>query len=76
MAIDEEGKLTASITFKCTHELKEQVEGLALMDDMPWSEWVRVAVMEKISEKKRQHEYLSRVFGRTTDTLNDKEYQK
>lgn len=68
MAIDEDGKLTASMTFKCTPELKEQVEGLACMDDMPWSEWIRNAVMEKVREKRRQHEFLSKVFGSTTVT--------
>ncbi|WP_151820172.1 hypothetical protein [Acinetobacter soli] len=70
--LEDEGKLTASMCFKCTQELKEQVEGLACMDDMPWSEWIRNAVMEKVREKKRQHEYLMKVFGNTTDTEDTK----
>lgn len=71
MSLEEEGKLTSSMTFKCTPELKEQVEGLALMDDMPWSEWIRIAVMDKVREKRRQHEYLLKVFGSTKATKSN-----
>jgi len=67
---EDEEKANASISFKCSDEFIATVDGLAAMDDVKRSKWVRDAVMEKIQTKKRQHECLSRVFGLTTNTAN------
>ena len=63
-------KLTDSASFRVTHDELITIDALAAMDDVSRGEWVRNAVMEKILKMKRQHEYLSSVFGAATNTSN------
>ena len=48
----------------------QAIDALAAMDDIKRSEWIRDAAIEKLLKFKKQHEYLSRAFGNTTNTAN------
>ena len=48
----------------------QAIDALAAMDDIKRSEWIRDAAIEKLLKFKKQHEYLSRAFGNTTNTVN------
>lgn len=64
-------KLTASITFKCTPELAQEIGGLALVDDMGTSEWVRIAAQEKAARYRQRYECMSAIYGPTRETTLD-----
>ena len=48
----------------------QAIDALAAMVDIKRSEWIRDAAIEKLLKFKKLHEYLSRAFGNTTDTVN------
>lgn len=48
----------------------QAIDALAAMADIKRSEWIRDAAVEKLLKFKKQHEYLSRAFGNTTNTVN------
>ena len=48
----------------------QAIDALAAMVDIKRSEWIRDAAIEKLLKFKKQHEYLSRAFGNTTNTMN------
>ena len=48
----------------------QAIDALAEMVDIKRSEWIRDAAIEKLLKFKKQHEYLSRAFGNTTNTMN------
>lgn len=68
--IEQTGKQTEVTSVRLTHEALRAVDTLAGMDDKRRSEWLRDVVIEKLMELKRQHEYLSKAFGDSTNTLN------
>lgn len=68
--LDVHGKKTDSTSVRMTHEALQAIDALAAMDDIKRSEWIRDAAIEKLMKFKKQHEYLSRAFGNTTNTVN------
>jgi len=68
--LDVHGKKTDSTSVRMTHEALQAIDALAAMDDMKRSEWIRDAAKEKLMKFKKQHEYLSRPFANTTNTVN------
>ena len=68
--LDVHGKKTDSTSVRMTHEALQAIDALAAMDDMKRSEWIRDAAIEKLMKFKKQHEYLSRAFSNTTNTVN------
>ena len=64
------GKLTDSTSFRVTHDELITIDALAAMDDVSRGEWVRDAVMARVRVKRRQYEYLEKVFGAATYTAN------
>ena len=68
--LDVQGKKTDSTSVRMTHEALQAIDALAAMDDIKRSEWIRDAAIEKLIRFKKQHEYLSRAFGNTTNTVN------
>ena len=68
--LDVHGKKTDSTSVRMTHEALQAIDALAAMDDIKRSEWIRDAAIEKLLKFKKQHEYLSRAFGNTTNTMN------
>ena len=68
--LDVHGKKTDSTSVRMTHEALQAIDALAAMDDIKRSEWIRDAAIEKLLKFKKQHEYLSRAFGSTTNTVN------
>ena len=64
------GKKTDSTSVRMTHEALQAIDALAAMDDVKRSEWIRDAAIEKLMKFKKQHEYLSKAFGHTTNTAN------
>lgn len=68
--LDVHGKKTDSTSVRMTHEALQAIDALAAMDDVKRSEWIRDAAIEKLVKFKKQHEYLSRAFGNTTNTMN------
>ena len=68
--LDVQGKKTDSTSVRMTHEALQAIDALAAMDDIKRSEWIRDAAIEKLLKFKKQHEYLSRAFGNTTNTVN------
>ena len=48
----------------------QAIDALAAMVDIKRSEWIRDAAIEKLLKFKKLHEYLSRAFGNTTNTVN------
>lgn len=68
--LDVTGKKTDSVSTRFTYEALHAIDALAAMDDLKRSEWVRDAVIEKLLKMKRQHEYLVKAFGGSTNTAN------
>lgn len=68
--LDVHGKKTDSTSVRMTHEALQAIDALAAMDDIKRSEWIRDAAIEKLLKFKKQHEYLSRAFGSTANTVN------
>ncbi|WP_171501463.1 hypothetical protein [Acinetobacter wanghuae] len=68
--IEQPGKKTEVTSVRLTHDALHAVDALAGMNDKKRSEWLRDVVIEKLMELKRQHEYLSKAFGDSTNTLN------
>ena len=68
--LDVNGKKTDSTSVRMTHEALQAIDALAAMDDVKRSEWIRDAAIEKLMKFKKQHEYLSKAFGNTTNTVN------
>ncbi|WP_180115158.1 ribbon-helix-helix domain-containing protein [Acinetobacter sp. YH12140] len=68
--LDINGKKTDSTSVRMTHEALQAIDALAAMDDVKRSEWIRDAAIEKLMKFKKQHEYLSKAFGNTTNTVN------
>ena len=64
------GKKTDSTSVRMTHEALQAIDALAAMDDIKRSEWIQDAAIEKLIKFKKQHEYLSRAFGNTANTVN------
>ena len=68
--LDVSGKKTDSTSVRMTHEALQAIDALAAMDDVKRSEWIRDAAIEKLMKFKRQHEYLSKAFSNSTNTVN------
>lgn len=74
--LDIEGKLSESTSTRLSHGALTAIDVLAAMDDIKRSDWIREACIEKLLRLKRQHQYLSKAFGESTNTsstLNTKE---
>ncbi|MEG2445917.1 MAG: hypothetical protein RSB22_07745 [Acinetobacter sp.] len=63
-------KLTDSASFRVAHDELVIIDALAAKDGVCRGEWIRNAVMSKISEARKQHDYLARVFCGAKDTVN------
>ena len=68
--LDVHGEKTDSTSVRMTHEALQAIDALAAMDDVSRGEWVRDAVMARVRVKRRQYEYLEKVFGAATYTAN------
>ena len=68
--LDLDGKRSDSVSTRLPYEALCAIDALAAMDDIKRSEWIRDAAIEKLIRFKKQHEYLSRAFGSTTNTVN------
>lgn len=74
--LDMHGKKTDSTSVRFTHEALHAIDALAAMDDIKRSEWIRDAAIEKLLRLKRQHEYMDKAFGRSTNTANTLDTKK
>ena len=69
MAIEEK-KLTA-ITFRCSDEFEKELAGVAEAFGMRESEFIRVAIEEKVKAARCMYESLHQVSWRATTTRTD-----
>ncbi len=69
--LDVQGKKTDSTSVRMTHEALQAIDALAAMvRHKNARNRIRNAAIEKLLKFKKQHEYLSRAFGNTTNTVN------
>lgn len=66
--LDIEGKLSESTSTRLSHGALTAIDVLSAMDDIKRSDWIREACIEKLLRLKRQHQYLSKAFGSSTNT--------